>query len=261
MKRILAASLLAIEAPVNAQVSSTAAPVANSSGSVTNQAVQVVPSRQFQSTFGNGISCQGTTLNISPFISSTTGWSHPYESYYNDPVYDPTDLVGATDPDGNPMPDGVPDNPGSILYMRPIRTGQKTNLSINGGITAQISIPLDRQNIRLCRKAAASQIELYEAALADKRLSYELARLKNCSENLKKGVMFHPDSPYAKICSDIVLVNPPGVLPPHIHEIPKVEATDEEQESPDSGPAEPVSAQREKQASQPSSSESSSSQS
>ncbi len=40
MKRVLA-TLLALSAPVQAQVSSTAAPVANSSGSVTNQAVQV----------------------------------------------------------------------------------------------------------------------------------------------------------------------------------------------------------------------------
>ena len=44
MKRVLAALLL-FAGPVNAQVSSTAAPVANSSGSVTNQAVQVVPSK------------------------------------------------------------------------------------------------------------------------------------------------------------------------------------------------------------------------
>ena len=44
MKRVIA-TLLLLTAPAQAQVSSTAAPVANSSGSVTNQAVQVVPSR------------------------------------------------------------------------------------------------------------------------------------------------------------------------------------------------------------------------
>ena len=87
MKRVIAALLL-FSAPVHAQVSSTAAPVANSSGSVTNQAVQVVPSRQFTNTYGGGISCQGATLNINPFISSTTGWSKPYEAYYDEPVYD-----------------------------------------------------------------------------------------------------------------------------------------------------------------------------
>jgi len=218
MKRVLAALLL-FAGPVNAQVSSTAAPVANSSGSVTNQAVQVVPSKTFASVI-NGVQCQGATLHINPFLSSTTGWSDPYERYYNEPVYDTLDLVGATDPEGNPLPDGRPDNPGNILFHKPVRTGQKTNFSINGGITAQISIPLDRSHIRTCRRAAEKQVELMEASLADKRLNYEIARLRNCADLMKEGVMFHPKSPYSKICADVVLVNPPGVLPPHTHSIP-----------------------------------------
>ena len=100
MKRVIA-TLLLLSAPVQAQVSSTAAPVANSSGSVTNQAVQVVPSRQFTNTYGGGISCQGATLNINPFISSTTGWSDPYEATYADPVFDTLDITGAFDSEGN----------------------------------------------------------------------------------------------------------------------------------------------------------------
>jgi len=219
MKRVIAALLL-VAGPVNAQVSSTAAPVANSSGSVTNQAVQVVPSKQFTNTYGGGISCQGATLNINPFISSTTGWAQPYESHYNEPVYDTIDVVGAFDPEGNPVPDGRPDNPGDILFYKPIRTGQKTNLSINGGITATISIPLDRHHVRTCRKAAEKQVALLDATLADKRLNYEIARLKNCANLMKEGIMFNPKSPYSKICADVVLVNPPGVLPPHTHSIP-----------------------------------------
>ena len=218
MKRVIA-TLLLFATPVQAQVSSTAAPVANSSGSVTNQAVQVVPSRQFTNTYGGGISCQGATLNINPFLSTTTSWAHPYESYYSEPVYDTLDLVGATDPEGNAIPDGVPDNPGNVLYNRPIRTGQKSNYSINGGITATISIPLDRSHIRSCRRAAEKQVALLDAQLADKRLNYEIARLKNCAELMKDGVMFHPNSPYASICADVVLVNPPGVVAPHTHKI------------------------------------------
>ena len=218
MKRVLAALLL-LAGPVNAQVSSTAAPVANSSGSVTNQAVQVTPSKTFNSVI-NGVSCQGASLTINPFLSSTTGWSDPYERYYNEPVYDTLDLVGATDPEGNPVPDGRPDNPGNVLFYKPVRTGQKTNFSVNGGITAQISIPLDRSHIRTCRKAAEKQVELMEASLADKRLNYEIARLRNCADLMKEGVIFHPKSPYASICADVVLVNPPGVLPPHTHSIP-----------------------------------------
>ena len=218
MKRVLAALLL-FAGPVNAQVSSTAAPVANSSGSVTNQAVQVVPSKTFASVI-NSVQCQGATLHINPFLSSTTGWSDPYERYYHEPVYDTLDITGAFDPEGNPVPDGRPDNPGSVLFRKPVRTGQKTNFSVNGGITAQISIPLDRSHIRTCRKAAIKQVELMDAALADKRLNYEIARLRNCADLMKEGVMFHPKSPYSKICADVVLVNPPGVLPPHTHSIP-----------------------------------------
>ena len=218
MKRVIA-TLLLLSAPAQAQVSSTAAPVANSSGSVTNQAVQVVPGKNFVYQYGN-FSCQGTSLNISPFLSTTVGWAKPYEAYYKEPVYDTLDLVGAHDSEGNPIPDGVPDNPGNILFHRPIRTGQKTNYSINGGITATISIPLDRAHIKSCHRAAERQVELLEQQLADKRLNHEIARLKNCGELLRKGISFHPMSPYKGICADVVLSNPPGTLPPHTHSIP-----------------------------------------
>jgi hypothetical protein len=237
MKRFLIAIFLTA-APVNAQVSSTAAPVANSSGSVTNMAVQNIPSRQFTNTYGGGVSCQGATLSIGPFMQGTTNWSTPTERYYDDPVYNTRDLEGAFDVEGNPMPDGVPDLPGEVLFMRPIRTGQKTNLSLSAGIAATISIPLDRHHVKLCRKAAQKNVELLQAQLADKRLNYEIARIKSCSRLLKDGVIVHPSSPFSVICADVMLVNPPGVLPPHIHPIPKVSMNDVAQESPDSYPAE-----------------------
>ena len=218
MKRVIA-TLLLLSAPAQAQVSSTAAPVANSSGSVTNQAVQVVPGKNFVYQYGT-FACQGTSLTISPFLSTTVGWASPYESHYNEPVYDTLDLVGAFDSEGNAIPDGVPDNPGNILFHRPIRTGQKTNYSVNGGITATISIPLDRAHIKSCHRAAEKQVLLLEQQLADKRLNHEIARLKNCGELLQKGITFHPDSPYRGICADVVLKNPPGTLPPHTHSIP-----------------------------------------
>ena len=31
--------------------------------------------------------------------------------------------------------------------------------------------------------------------------------------------MFHKNSPYFKVCADVVLVNPPGTLPQHSHSI------------------------------------------
>jgi len=197
MKRVIAALLL-LSAPAQAQVSSTAAPVANSSGSVTNQAVQVVPSRQFTNTYGGGISCQGATLNINPFLSSTTSFAMPYEAYYDEPVYDP-------------------DNPGQILYYQPIRTGQKNNLSFNGGITATISVPLDRHHVKTCRAAAEKQVALLDAKIAMERMVYEIKRVKNCADLMKDGIVI--TGVYAQICKDVVLTNPPGVLPPHTHSI------------------------------------------
>ena len=148
MKRVIA-TLLLLSAPAQAQVSSTAAPVANSSGSVTNQAVQVVPSRQFQNTYGGGISCQGATLNINPFLSSTTSWADPYESYYQRSLCTTLSIsLARLIQKAIDVPDGRPDNPGNVLFYKPIRTGQKTNFSINGGITATFSIPLDRHHVQ-----------------------------------------------------------------------------------------------------------------
>ena len=55
--------------------------------------------------------------------------------------------------------------------------------------------------------------------VANKRLDFEIARLKNCGELMKAGIMFHPNSPYYKVCADVVLVNPPGVVAEHNHVI------------------------------------------
>lgn len=217
MKRVIA-TLLVFASPVQAQISSTAAPIANSSGSVTNQNINVTPSNKFENRY-NGYTCQSTTLVISPFISSTVGWAHPWEPYYDERIYSTVDQTGATDSEGNSTGDGEPDYPNRVISVRPVRTGQKNNYSINSGITAQITIPLDRKAVRTCQAAAEKQVALLDAAIADRRLNYELTRLKTCYSVMKDGVMFHPDSPYASICADVVLVNPPGVVAPHTHKI------------------------------------------
>ena len=43
-------------------VSATASPIANSSGSVTNQAIQVLQGPYITNTYGGGIQCQGPTM-------------------------------------------------------------------------------------------------------------------------------------------------------------------------------------------------------
>ena len=68
-------------------------------------------------------------------------------------------------------------------------------------------------------EAAKTQIEMQKQLTANKRLDFELARLKNCGEQMKAGVMFHPKSPFHAVCADVVLVNPPGVVQQHTHEI------------------------------------------
>ena len=59
-------------------VSATANPVANSSGSVTNQAIQVLQGPYITNTYGDGISCQTATANCTPYVTRTGTWQDPY---------------------------------------------------------------------------------------------------------------------------------------------------------------------------------------
>ena len=68
-------------------VSATANPVANSSGSVTNQAIQVLQGPYITNQYGDGISCQTATANFTPYITRTGTWQDPYEDIFLDPVY------------------------------------------------------------------------------------------------------------------------------------------------------------------------------
>jgi len=187
-----------------------------STGSVVNQAVQVVPSRQFQYQLGANQVCQGATLNISPFLSATNSFGAPYQPYYSRPVYSTKDIVGAIDADGNDIGDGEPDEPTKIIRTEQVRTGmQQSNTSLNGGITATFSIPLSRKYMKMCRRGMERQVELYEASLASKRLNYEMSRLATCGKHIREGTIFVGEM--AKICSDVRVVTPPNVE--HTHAI------------------------------------------
>ena len=190
-------------------VSATANPIANSSGSVTNQAIQVLQGPYITNTYGNGIQCQGPTMNITPYITATGNFKRPFEHTYQDPVYDMSDLDD----------DGILDNPGQILYYVPTRTGQQEVYNLSAGLSATWSRPLDKELQQQCKDAANANIALMNQTVANKRLDFELARLKNCGELMKAGVVFHPKSPYHAVCADVVLVNPPGTLPDHKHTI------------------------------------------
>ena len=193
-------------------VSATANPVANSSGSVTNQAIQVLQGPYITNTYGNGISCQGPTMNVTPFITGNIVAKRPYEDYWMDPVYNNVDANN----------DSVPDNPGEILYYKPVRTGQKDSNTLSLGVSATWSRPLDKKLQAQCKEAAKANIDYMNQQTANKRLDFEIARLKNCGELMKAGIMFHKKSPYFAVCADVVLVNPPNTLPDHAHSIAPV---------------------------------------
>ena len=222
---ILCLTSIANALPASAEVggvSATAAPVANSSGSVTNQAIQVLQGPYITNTYGNGIQCQGPTRNFTPYVTGSVSAAKPYEPYYMAPVYDVTDNFGAFDDDGNPMGDGILDHPGDILFRKKTRTGQKDNYSLGVGFSITWSEPLDKDLQNLCKDAATTQIKMQQQLTANKRLDFELARLKNCGDLMLKGITFHPKSPMHKICADVIVNNPPGHNHPHRHSIPTV---------------------------------------
>jgi len=202
-------------------VSATANPIANSSGSVTNQAIQVLQGPYITNTYGGGIQCQGATMNITPYANGNVTYKKPFEAMFMDPVYNNVD---ADD-------DGIPDNPGEILYEIPRRTNQKDNYTLSLGLSATWSKPLDKELQAQCKEAAAASIAHMQQNTANKRLDFEIARLKNCGELMKAGIMFHPKSPYYSVCADVVISTPPGTIVPHSHEItPKTSSSSTSEE-------------------------------
>ena len=205
MKKYLLIALL-IASPSYANTVNT---TSNSTGSVTNQSIQVVPSRQFTQSVGPALQCQGSTLNINPFVQTTNSYSAPYEPMYQEPVYD----LQTND-------DGALVNPGSILYYKPTRTGQKeNNMSISSGISLTFAIPLYRQSVRLCRAAMAKQVDLYTHQLEAKKLNYHASRINTCAKWKKEGILLTENSALYGLCEDVTLVTPANTLIDHKHKI------------------------------------------
>jgi len=205
---------IVLAAPANAEtiggVSATAAPTATSSGSVTNMATMIAPSSNFSNDFGNGIRCSGPQLIVTPYVNRSKSWQLPFESYYDEPVYD------LSDRDDN----GILDNPGSVLYEMPTRTGQRDSHNWSGGLSMQMTIPLDGGLQARCKAMVDANIKLHQQTVATRRLEYEIARLKNCGELKLKGIVFHPKSPYFSVCADVIIKPKPGQVLQHKHAIP-----------------------------------------
>ena len=171
---------------------------------MTNQAIQVLQGPYITNTYGGGISCQGPTANFTPYITHARNDKDPFETYYMEPQYDNRDFEGRvvevtknvknwpweewyddrtyTNADGEEVRayedgqdmtitvmevqgDGVPDNPGSVLWQKPVRTGMTRNSSTSIGLSATLSLPLDGGLQERCKQAAETQIALQGLSL------------------------------------------------------------------------------------------------
>ena len=97
---------------------------------MTNQNWNVNNGSFHQSQIGGGVVCQGAMMTITPFTTFNSNFRKPYRDYYTTPVYDPTDADN----------DGVPDNPGNILYYQENYSGNKDSLGLNFGIALTFNI-------------------------------------------------------------------------------------------------------------------------
>jgi hypothetical protein len=157
-------SMKAQQAPSNTNI---AGPSASATGSVVNQAVQVLQGPYATNTYGAGISCQGPTMSLAPFALGSTNYSQ-----------DPTSFQ---------------------------------TYNANFGFSMGFNFPLDGSLTELCKQRVRTEIERQDAEAAKARLDFELVRLIKCGEAKKQGIDFHPYSPYAKICADII-VQPPKIV-------------------------------------------------
>ena len=129
----------------------------------------------------------GRTIQVEKNVKN-----YPWESWYDDRTKDDgtrwfEDGADMTITVDEIVGDGVPDNPGEVVWEKPVRTGQQDNISTNIGLSATISFPLDGGLQERCKKAADTNTALQAQLLANKRLDFEIARLKNCGELLKSG--------------------------------------------------------------------------
>jgi hypothetical protein len=106
--------------------------------------------------------------------------------------------------------------PGPALTVAPFITGNLNNNTdpysyqsnnASGGFTIGFSTPLNGTITETCLEAARTTIERNQAEADKARLDFELVRALRCGEMKRNGIHFHPSSPYAAICADIVVIN------------------------------------------------------
>jgi len=115
--------------------------------------------------------------------------------------------------------------PGPALTIAPFVTGNLNNNtepgthqsnSASSGITIGFSTPLNGTITETCLEAARTTIARNRVEEAKARLDFELVRALRCGEMKRNGVHFHPSSPYAAVCADIIVINPPTPVQPNV---------------------------------------------
>ena len=192
-----------------ANTSNTAAPVAQSSSSVSNFATQVLGGPFVENHYGNGIRCSGPQMSFSPFLTTAFNQKRPQDYTYLTPIYN-----DATDPDTGELT-----NPGEILYYKENYSGNKDSLGINFGAALTFTFPLDQRFQNQCLKSATTQEKIQQQILSKERLNYELARLKNCGQLKIQGIEYAKSSIYHKLCEDVIVSPKKGQVLPHTHKL------------------------------------------
>ena len=191
--------------------------------------------------------------------------NYPWETWYNTTLKsdgtrwfaDGDDMeITESVPAGDGVPDAVSNQSLDPIWYKPIRTDMRANQSLNLGVSATLSIPLNKKLRDLCEQAAVAQNNMQNQLVANKRLDFELARLKNCGELKKSGIFFHPQSQYAAICSDVIVTAPGGRVVPHEHQLPQPKWNNPTSSSEEADPLNPdtylIKPQNEKSSSLPS---------
>ena len=98
---------------------------------------------------------------------------------------------------------------GSTMTFQPFYMGNHTKpldefmqpssytLAENWGFQINFMVPLDKTGYKQCKELAKRQEEKM-------KLEYEITRAHKCADLMKKGFMYRPGTPMAKVCQDIV---------------------------------------------------------
>ena len=70
-------------------------------------------------------------------------------------------------------------------------------LAENWGFQINFMVPLDKSGYKQCKEMA----KRYEEKM---KLEYEITRAHRCADLMKKGFMYRPNTPNAKMCQDII---------------------------------------------------------